>query len=137
MALTKQLQAGQVTVAPQAALSLEVTTAGPYERPATVEASDASAPKRVTLKVFTASLDFVYEGKTLWHMGEYIHSGYQLRVPPGQTPDQYVAERQKPNYSWLEHIGLPKVLSATAIRPGEDPARESDVTSSGIVNRQR
>jgi hypothetical protein len=75
-----------------------------------------------------ARLKFVYQGQTLWQTSS-LNIPHTVRLEEGETMQEHLRKRERPNYALYQTVELPRLLLRTK---GSDALGSSQVTMTGV-----
>ena len=130
-ALTKQLEANNCHVAPNAKVSVIALTE--LGRRREVAYRHIGGPGRVyNFQEYTSRVKVVANGQVAWEMFSTNVPGL-VHLSAGETMEQYLQRQEHPNYEWLSKVELPKVVQKPTT--GGVSLGTTQVTVSGLHER--
>jgi hypothetical protein len=108
-ALSKKLKDRGFQVGSQGSIDLVATAEAGAERDVSYHGFGVSPWKSYKVREYVSKLSFVYQGKPSWQTQGTNVPGF-IQLKEGETIEQVLRRSERPNYSFFEHVELPKML---------------------------
>jgi hypothetical protein len=131
-ALAQKLQANGCQVAPNASIELVAATEmgkrqqlsyhgfGPF----------GGGSSTYNFQEYASRLKFVLQGQTLWETVASNNPGFMISLKQGETVEQFLRARERPNYEFFSTVELPKMVQKPT--PGPNSIGVSQVSVAGV-----
>ncbi len=131
-ALTKKLEANGCQVAPNSSIELVATVETLKRRELSYRGFGPLGGGSTTynFQEYASRVKFVSGGQTLWETGSTNYPGMMISLSRGETVEQYLRARERPNYSFFASVQLPKMVQKPS--QGGSTIGTSEVTPAGI-----
>jgi hypothetical protein len=108
-ALTQKLKDRGCSAGPNGTIELVATAQAGEERDVSYHGFGVSPWKTHKVREYISKLVFSYQGKVAWQSQGSSVPGF-IQLKEGETIDQVLRRSERPNYTFYEHVELPKVL---------------------------
>jgi hypothetical protein len=131
-ALTKKLQENGCQVAPNAAIELvaSIETGKREQLSYRGFGPFGGGSSTYSFQEYASRLKFVFQGQTLWEIVGTNNPGFMIHLKEGETVEQFLRARERPNYEFFTSAGLPKMVQKPSA--GGQTIGTSQVTAAGV-----
>jgi hypothetical protein len=129
-ALTQKLQANGCQIGPNGTVELVAATELGKHRDLGYRSIGPPNGKAYSFQEYISRVKIVWQGQTAWEATTTNAPGFFVRLKEGQTMQQYLQEKEHPNYAWLATVDLPRVLQKPTA--GGATLGTTQVTAAGL-----
>ncbi len=132
-ALTKKLEANGCQVGPNGAVELVANVETGQKRQLSYRGMGGPfGPGDATynFQEYASRVKFVLQGQTLWEVVGGNNPGFMISLKQGETVEQYLRAREKPNYDFFTAVELPKLVQKPIA--GAGTLGTSEVSVAGV-----
>lgn len=132
-ALTGKLEANGCQVAPNAPIELVASVETGKRRELSYRGMGGpfgAGSATYSFQEYSSRLKFVFQGQTLWEVVGTNNPGFMIHLKEGETIQQHLQARERPNYGFFTSVGIPKMVQKPS--PGGQTIGTSQVTAAGL-----
>ena len=129
-AFAQKLQANGCQVGPNGTVELVAATELGKHRDLAYRNIGPPVAREYGFQEYVSRVKVVWQGQTAWEVTMTNAPGFIVHLQKGQTMQQYLQEKEHPNYAWFARVELPKVVQKPA--SGATTLGTTQVTTAGL-----